>query len=195
MDAYGAFRGGRHVIGFREVARTRKLPADAAGFPPAICRPTGTMPAKESRVDMATAELDQVDRQLVELLRRDSRQPVLALARAVGLSRSAVQDRLARLKRNRVIKRFTIDTTDPVDLPGARAYFFVRIEGRPCNRLLPSLTGLPEVEACDHVSGPMDAVLTVRAADLAALSALRERIVAMPGIASVTVAPVLRRHS
>lgn len=152
------------------------------------------MPAKESRVDMATAELDQVDRQLVELLRRDSRQPVLALARAVGLSRSAVQDRLARLKRNRVIKRFTIDTTGPVDLPGARAYFFVRIEGRPCNRLLPSLTGLPQVEACDHVSGPMDAVLTVRAADLAALSALRERIVAMPGIASVTVAPVLRRH-
>lgn len=153
------------------------------------------MPAKESHVDMATVELDQVDRQLVELLRRDSRQPVLALARAVGLSRSAVQDRLARLKRNHVIKRFTIDTTDPVELPGERAYFFVRIEGRPCNRLLPGLTGLPEVEACDHVSGPMDAVLTVRAADLASLSALRERIVAMAGIASVTVAPVLRRHA
>ena len=142
----------------------------------------------------AATELDTVDQRLIELLRRDSRQPVLALSRAVGLSRSTVQDRIARLKRSGVIKRFTVDTNDDASATGARAFFFVRIEGRPCARVIPSLTGLPEVESCDHVSGQMDVVLTVRAPDLQALSALRERIVAMPGIATVTVAPVLKSH-
>ncbi len=139
-------------------------------------------------------DLDAVDRHLVELLRRDSRQPVLALARAVGLSRSAVQDRLARLKRNGTIKRFTIDTIGSSRPAGARAFFLVRIEGRSCARLIPGLASLPEVESCDHVSGPMDVILTVRAPDLAGLAALRERLVAMPGIATVTVAPVLKNH-
>lgn len=145
-------------------------------------------------MDIATPDLDGIDQQLITLLRRDSRQPVLGLARAVGLSRSAVQDRLARLKRQGVIKRFTIDTTGPVETGGARAFFFVRIDGRPCARLIPMLAGMPEVESCDHVSGPMDVILTVRARDLAALSALRERMIAISGIATVTVAPVLKSH-
>ena len=145
-------------------------------------------------MDIATSNLDEMDRQLLALLKRDSRQPVLSLARAVGLSRSAVQDRLARLKRQGVIKRFTIDTVGPVEKSGARAFFFVRTDGRPCGRLIPMVAGFPEVESCDHVSGPMDMVLTVRARDLAALSALRERMVAIPGISTVTVAPVLKNH-
>jgi len=145
-------------------------------------------------VSTTMADLDAADRQLIELLRRDGRSSVLDLARKVGLSRSTVQERLARLKRNGVIKRFTIDTRGPLQAAGARAFFFVRVEGRPCARILPALAGLPEVESCDYVSGPMDAVLGVRAADLAALSAVRERIAAMPGIASVTVAPVLKTH-
>ena len=142
----------------------------------------------------STIKIDSIDRRLIALLRRDGRQPGGALARAVGLSRSAVQDRVARLKRTGVIRRFTIDTTGPAEVGGARAFFLVRIDGRPCARIIPTLAGLPEVEGCDHVSGPMDVILTVRARDLAALSALRERIVAIPGIATVTVAPVLKAH-
>ncbi|WP_343712099.1 Lrp/AsnC ligand binding domain-containing protein [Inquilinus sp.] len=53
---------------------------------------------------------------------------------------------------------------------------------------------MPEVESCDHVSGPMDVVLTVRARDLAGLSALRERMKAIPGVATITIAPVLKNH-
>lgn len=142
----------------------------------------------------ASADLDSVDRQLLALLKRDARQPVLALARGVGLSRSAVQDRLARLRQSGIIRRFTIDTTGPAEAGGTRAYLFVRIDGRPCARVIPGLAGLPEVESCDHVAGPMDVVLTVRAKDMPAISALRDRILAMPGIATVAVAAVMKSH-
>ena len=142
----------------------------------------------------ASADLDSVDRQLLALLKRDARQPVLALARGVGLSRSAVQDRLARLRETGVIKRFTIDTTGPAEAGGTRAYLFVRGDGRPCSRVVPGFAGLPEVESCDHVAGSMDVVLTVRAKDMPAISALRDRILAMPGIATVAVAVVMKSY-
>ena len=141
-----------------------------------------------------SADLDSIDRQLLALLKRDARQPVLALARGVGLSRSAVQDRLARLRETGVIKRFTIDTTGPAEDGGTRAYLFVRGDGRPCSRVVPGFAGLPEVESCDHVAGSMDVVLTVRAKDMPAISALRDRILAMPGIATVAVAVVMKSY-
>lgn len=141
-----------------------------------------------------SADLDSIDRQLLALLKRDARQPVLALARGVGLSRSAVQDRLARLRETGVIKRFTIDTTGPAEAGGTRAYLFVRGDGRPCSRVVPGFAGLPEVESCDHVAGSMDVVLTVRAKDMPAISALRDRILAMPGIATVAVAVVMKSY-
>lgn len=142
----------------------------------------------------AKRDLDATDRQLIALLRRDARQPAGALARAVGLSRSTVQDRIKRLKQTGVIKRFTIDTTGPTPASGVRAFLLVRIDGRPCSRLIPTLAGLPEVESCDHVAGPVDVVLTVRTASFDELSALRERMVAQPGVATVTVAAVMKTH-
>ncbi|WP_394839855.1 Lrp/AsnC family transcriptional regulator [Pendulispora rubella] len=139
-------------------------------------------------------EIDTTDRNLIELLRKDGRQPVLALARALGVSRSTVQDRLARLVRDGIIQRFTIELAKPIEPSAVKAFLMVRIEGRPCARVIPSLTGHPEVESCHHVSGPMDVLLSVRVADLAALNELRERIGATAGILSVTAVPVLRTH-
>ncbi|WP_394825860.1 Lrp/AsnC family transcriptional regulator [Pendulispora albinea] len=139
-------------------------------------------------------DVDALDRDLIEMLRRDGRQPILSLARALRVSRSTVQDRLARLVRDGIIKRFTVELSDPVERPGVKAFLLVRIEGRPCARIIPSLTGYPEVESCHHVSGPMDVILSVRVADLAALNDLRERIGATAGILTVTAVPVLRTH-
>jgi len=52
--------------------------------------------------------MDAKDKLLLTLLRRDARQPVVALARELNLSRSATQDRLARLQDTGVIGGFTV---------------------------------------------------------------------------------------
>ncbi|WP_394850575.1 Lrp/AsnC family transcriptional regulator [Pendulispora brunnea] len=150
-----------------------------------------TSMSKPSRMN---EDVDATDRNLIELLRKDGRQPILALARALRVSRSTVQDRLARLVREGIIKRFTIELAKPVEPTSVRAFLMIRIEGRPCARMIPSLMGFPEVESCHHVSGPMDVLLSVRVANLAALNELRERIGASTGILSVTAVPVLRTH-
>ena len=48
-------------------------------------------------------KLDQTDQQILALLAENARQSVKELARRIGLSRSAAQERLARLERDGVL--------------------------------------------------------------------------------------------
>ena len=52
--------------------------------------------------------MDDKDRLLLALLQRDARRPVVALARDLGLSRTATQDRLTKLTASGAIASFTI---------------------------------------------------------------------------------------
>ena len=52
--------------------------------------------------------------------------------------------------------------------------------------MVPPLSALPEVEACHALAGPIDLLLNVRCASNGALSALREAIAGLPGVAGVT---------
>ena len=47
---------------------------------------------------MAKRNLDDTDRRLISLLRASARMPTAAVGRHLGLSRSAVQERLKRLE-------------------------------------------------------------------------------------------------
>ena len=56
--------------------------------------------------------IDEVDRQLIARLQENARIPTAALARGVGLSRSAVQERLERLEKSNIITGYTVQLGD-----------------------------------------------------------------------------------
>lgn len=81
--------------------------------------------------------LDATDRRLVALLQDDARTPVASLAKAVGLSRSTVQERLQRLERDGVIAQYTV-RLGAAD--GLQAWLMLRhAEGFSCDDVLPEL--------------------------------------------------------
>ncbi|RVL60625.1 AsnC family transcriptional regulator, partial [Sinorhizobium meliloti] len=49
----------------------------------------------DAQVNRRSEDLDEKDLKLISLLRRNARAPIVALARHIGLSRSATQDRMA----------------------------------------------------------------------------------------------------
>jgi DNA-binding Lrp family transcriptional regulator len=137
--------------------------------------------------------LDAIDERLLDLLEQNARRSVVALARAVGLSRSSVQDRLARLEDDGVIAAYTIVRGRVRPGYGARAIVSVQIATRPCETVLRRLREWPEILACWSVAGPtVDAILLVEAPTVEALGDLRERLASTQGVADVTTAPVLR---
>ena len=138
--------------------------------------------------------MDNKDRLLITLLKRDARRSIVALARDLGLSRSATQERLAKLQATGAIAGFTI-----VEGEGAAAaqsaYLAVSFEsGRRCAEIVPKLKRIPAVAMIHSLTGPVDLMVRVDAPSVAEIEAARSAVAAIRGIASVSTSIVLDRH-
>lgn len=136
--------------------------------------------------------MDDKDRLLLSLLRRDARRPVVALARDLGLSRTATQDRLAKLQASGAIAGFTV--LEGEEQTRECAYLMVRLEpGFRCAQNVPKLLTLPTVEAIHAVTGEVDMIVRVAAEHMDGIESVRAAIVEMAGVAGVTTHVVLKR--
>lgn len=135
--------------------------------------------------------LDAIDRRLIALLQDNARLSTVALAKAVGLGRSTVQERLQRLESAGVIAQYTVrlgQGGDPL-----QAWLLLRYaDGFSCDDVMPLLAGLPQVQQCHSVAGDIDMLVLVRADGAGQLADLRERIAGFKGIDDVTTLTVLR---
>ena len=138
--------------------------------------------------------MDDRDRRLLDLLRRDARQPIVSLAKALNLSRSATQDRLAKLQSAGIIDGFTIREGSRAGALQS-AYLMVSFEsGYRCAQVVPKLQSIPSIGMIHSVTGPIDLVIRIDADDVAGIEASRSAIAAVPGVASVSTSVVLDRH-
>ena len=135
--------------------------------------------------------LDETDRRLLALLQDNARLSTVALAKAVGLSRSTVQERLQRLEASGTIAQYTVrlgSGGDPL-----RAWLLLRYaEGFSCDDVVPLLTPLPQVRLAHSVVGDTDLMVLVETRSPGELADLRERVIGLKGVDDVTTVPVLR---
>ena len=135
--------------------------------------------------------LDATDRQLIALLQDNARLSTVALAKAVGLARSSVQERLQRLEAAGVIAQYTVRLGaggDPL-----QAWLLLRYaDGFSCDDVMPLLQALPQVQLSHSVAGETDLMVLVRAETPGVLADLRERIAGFKGVDDVTTVPLLR---
>lgn len=127
------------------------------------------------------AALDRFDRKLLALVQRNAALTSDVLAERVGLSPSAVQRRLKRLRDDGVIAAL-VAIVDP-DKAGRPALFVVGLEierERPelLSRLRAWLADEDAVQEVFYVTGAWDFVLIVTARDVEAYDALMSRLMA-----------------
>ena len=129
--------------------------------------------------------LDPVDQRLVEALRADGRQSVNELASRVNVSRATAYQRLARLREEGVIRRFTVDVDHrKLGLPIA-ALVLVSVVQHAWRGVGEQLRHLPGVEWLALSTGSYDYILLVRAPDVDHLrDVVLERLQAIPDVAS-----------
>ncbi len=123
------------------------------------------------------AELDDIDRRLISLLRANGREPVVSLAERLGVTRATVNNRLARLVDSGVVVGFSVRVRDPAEATVVRAMSLLSVEGRNVNRVIQELRGIPEVAAIHTTNGRWDLVAELSCESLssfdAALGAIR----------------------
>lgn len=136
-------------------------------------------------------ELDQTDLTLVDALQHDASQRLEDLARLVKMAPSSVHERLRRLERDGVIRRWTVEIDAAALGLGVLAYVGIRAT-KPCSAILHALEAIPEIEECHSVAGELSMLVKVRVAGTPSLLELAERLRQIPGIEGTETTIVLK---
>src|SRR3954469_15053071 len=131
------------------------------------------------------------DAKLIALLKANAREPTASLARKLGLARSTVQERIARLERERVIKGYTVRLSDEADARRLRAIVMITADPKQAERVAAELKRMPEVRSLAAVSGAYDMVATVEADTPAKMDASLDRIGRAQGVARTVSSIIL----
>ena len=139
-------------------------------------------------------ELDDTDRQLIALLRADSRTPVAALARTLRLARGTVQHRIARLEADGVIVGYTLQLKPLAQAPRIKALMCIAVEGDRAREVIRVLRGHANVGALHSTNGRWDIVAELHAESLTAFDAVLGGIRQIKGIAQTETSLLLSTH-
>lgn len=138
--------------------------------------------------------LDDIDRELIALLRDDARLPVAVLAKRLRLARGTVQNRLARLERDGVIVGYTLRLKPQAERHRIRALMTLAVEGNRGDEVLRCLRGMPEVTALHTTNGRWDIVAELQADTLEAFDRLLGTVRLIAGIAHTETSILLSTY-
>jgi DNA-binding Lrp family transcriptional regulator len=127
-------------------------------------------------------EVTESDQRLLTLLRTNAREPVAVLARKLGLARSTVQERLARLERAGVIAGYTVREGAVFTGRQISAHVMMSVDPKQGERIVAELRRIPEVRSLSAVSGEYDLIATVAADTTAKIDGILDEIGKIKGM-------------
>ncbi len=152
--------------------------------------PTGIKTA--SLLGGAMRDLDAKDREILEVLSKDARIALKALAGRIGLSRSATTERVANLERSGIIRGYRADIGE-IDANVIRAILLVTLQRTPAMGLLDQLATDARVRRVSSVSGQLDLVVEVETRTIDDLNQVRDNVARHESVDDITTSVVLRR--
>lgn len=138
-------------------------------------------------------DLDPTDRQLLGLLQANAREATATLARRLGLARTTVVARIARLERDGVIAGYGVRPGTRMETATVRAWCSLSVQPKAAPAVLRTLAALTEVEEVSAVSGPFDYLVFLRCASHEQLDHLLDRIGQLEGVHQTQTSIVLSR--
>lgn len=138
---------------------------------------------------MAKESVDRLDRRILVELQRNAGQPLDALARKVGSSKTPVWHRIRKLREAGVIGNSFVKV-DP-DKLGLEACFFILVrtsehDAEWQKSFLRALRERPEVLEAHRLAGDIDYILKVRVANARAYDAFYQALIAKVKIFNIT---------
>lgn len=138
--------------------------------------------------------MDDLDRQLLSLLRENARAAIAALAKKLGVARGTVQNRLARLEKDGVIVGYTVRLKPHAEGEQIRAIMTIAVEGNRTQSVLKALRGEPAVVALHSTNGRWDFVAELRVDNLQEFDRVIARISLFEGVSRTETNLLLTSH-
>ena len=120
------------------------------------------------------AKIDEKDRKIIEVLQEHADYATRPIAKKTRLPITTVHNRIQKLKREKIIKRFTVELDHHRLQSGFRAYVLVSVnlallkqKNKSQYNVAKEIRNFPFVERVDIVSGGTDLVTMIRVKDVA----------------------------
>ncbi len=126
--------------------------------------------------------IDNLDRQLIALLRMNARMPTSELARQLNISRSTIQSRLKRLEDKHVIKGYTVEFNEEYEKRLLKAHVLIKVVQKLTGKTWVELARMTQVSALYAINGEYDMIAVVRAESTEELNQVLDDIANLPGI-------------
>ncbi|MET0308297.1 MAG: Lrp/AsnC family transcriptional regulator [Sphingomonas sp.] len=138
-----------------------------------------------------TLRPEDIDPQLLALLRADARRNVSELAASIGVSRTAIYSSIDRLERLGTIVGYTVRLGEDYDRSLIRAHVMVKLYPKATQTTIDQLMTIPAVGALYAVSGEHDLIVMIEARHVNQLNDLLDEIGAMEGVERTTSSVIL----
>lgn len=115
-------------------------------------------------------ELTEKDRQLLALMQRNAREPVASLARQLGVSRTALQERIQKLEAGGVIEGYGLRLGADVAPNAIQCFSFASLNNKSYPEVARKLKANPAVQAVYAITGEWDILIHVAAETLEKLN-------------------------
>lgn len=138
--------------------------------------------------------MDDIDRELISILRADARTPIVALAKKLKVARATVQNRLTKLEASGMILGYTVRVRPEAESQRVRALTTIEIEGNNGESVRRLLRGNPNVVALHSTNGRWDLIAEIRAESLEGFDRVLNLIRKIEGIANSETSILLSTH-
>src|ERR1700712_3968880 len=125
---------------------------------------------------------DATDRQLVALLQANARESTANLARKLGVARTTVVARLARLESSGAIVGYTARLGSDATDRAVQAFVGITVQPKAGRDVIRKLSGVPELRQLASVSGEFDYMAVLSAESTMRLDALLDEIGDIEGV-------------
>lgn len=132
-------------------------------------------------MDTTDTQQDATDTALITLLRANAREPAASLARKLGLARSSVQARIARLERLGIIQGYTL-RQDPGSSRMIRAYVLLSTNPKLLTRIVAEVKRMAEVESLSAISGTYDMMAVIAAQSVQDIDRVLDQLGQLQGV-------------
>ncbi|WP_040259768.1 MULTISPECIES: Lrp/AsnC family transcriptional regulator [Pseudomonas] len=141
--------------------------------------------------DHSAFALDGVDRQLIAALQVNARESVATLARKLGIARTTVTARLARLERTGVIVGYGVRLAQRALSGGLQAYVGITVQPKAGRDVLKRLGAMAQIQQLCAVSGEFDYVAWLHTDSPEQLDELLDQIGGIEGVDKTTTSIIL----
>lgn len=126
--------------------------------------------------------MDNTDKQLLALLRKDARMPIVNLAKTLNVSRATVQNRINKLEQTGVILGYTVKLKEDVQKDIVKVIMSILVEAKDEDDVLIALREFPEILAVHHTNGHWDLIAEIQVDNISLLGGLLGKIRNINGI-------------